>query len=468
MRNIYQDEASTRGSLEFSGQFSGLSYADGLLGYVRQGTLNNVYFVDQRLWMTSGFVQDDWKVTPKLTLNLGLRYDFATQAVEGKNHQANFDRSGAGSLFYAKDGSLEDRALAKVNAKNFAPRFGFAYSPDQKTVVRGGYGIYNLLFQRAGSENQVALNPPYLRQTTLTATATQPAFLLQNGFPPNFLDPANVDRSLTHIRAIDPNSATPYVQQWSVGLQRTLPAHLVFTMDYVGTKSTHFDLIHDLNQYVNGVKPYSNFAYLEYQQSLGNGSYNGLEASVQRRFTNGLSLDVAYTYSESIQTTYLQTFERALSGFDVPQRVVASYLYELPFGKGKPFVSTGTGGSTSWRMADGRRLYVLKRITVYRLIGFQFLECTRCLRRRDSTAECRRDAAYCGQYQLLVLRFGQQDLPGSRPGIRWCICSSATWTIWQCRGEYSARAWRQCFRFIIDARLHDQRIDKPSVPLGVV
>jgi outer membrane receptor protein involved in Fe transport len=353
MRNIYQDEASTRGSLEFSGQFSGLSYADGLLGYVRQGTLNNVYFVDQRLWMASGFVQDDWKVTPKLTLNLGLRYDFATQAVEGKNHQANFDRSGAGSLFYAKDGSLEDRALAKVNAKNFAPRFGFAYSPDQKTVVRGGYGIYNLLFQRAGSENQVALNPPYLRQTTLTATATQPAFLLQNGFPPNFLDPANVDRSLTHIRAIDPNSATPYVQQWSVGLQRTLPAHLVFTMDYVGTKSTHLDLIHDLNQYVNGVKPYSNFAYLEYQQSLGNGSYNGLEASVQRRFTNGLSLDVAYTYSESIQTTYLQTFERALSGFDVPQRVVASYLYELPFGKGKPFVSAGLAAALlgGWRTA---------------------------------------------------------------------------------------------------------------------
>jgi TonB dependent receptor len=253
MRNLYQDQASTRGSLTFNGQFTNQSYADALLGSVYQGTLNNVFFVDQRLWMASGFVQDDWKITPKLALNLGLRYDFATPAYEGKNQQANFIAANGGSLIYAKDGSLEDRTLVKVNTKNFAPRFGLAYALNDKTVLRGGYGIYYLLFQRAGSENQLALNPPYLRQTTLLSTSTQPAFLLRNGFPPNLLDPANINLAQSRIRTVDPNSPTPYVQQWSFGFQRQLPGQIVFTTDYVGTKSTHLDLIYNLNQYVNGV-----------------------------------------------------------------------------------------------------------------------------------------------------------------------------------------------------------------------
>lgn len=355
MRNIYQDEASTRGTLEFSGQYTGgtNSYADALLGYVRAGTLNNVYFVDQRLWMTAGFLQDDWKVTRNLTLNLGLRYEFAAPAVEGKNQQANFNPAGNGSLVYATNGSLGDRALVQVNTHNFAPRFGFAYSAGDKTVLRGGYGIYYMNLWRDGSENQLALNPPYLRQTTLTGTATSPAFLLQNGFPVNLLDPNNINYQLTHIRAIAMNAPIPYVQQWSFGIQRSLPAKLVGTVDYVGTKSTHLDIIHDLNQYVNAVKPYPNFGYLEFAQSTANGSYNGLEASVQRRFQNGLSLDVAYTWSKSIQTTYAQTFTRAVSGFDVPQRVVASFLYEFPFGKSKPFLTQGIGAAllAGWRTA---------------------------------------------------------------------------------------------------------------------
>lgn len=351
MRNIYQDEASTRGTLEFSGQYSGLPYSDALLGYVRQGTLNNVYFVDQRIWMASGFIQDDWKISPKLTVNLGLRYEFATPAYSGKDQLANFNPAGAGALIHATGGSLPDRALVQVNDRNFAPRVGLAYSLNDKTVLRGGYGIYYMNLFRDGSENQLSLNPPYLRQTTLTGGASTPAFLLQQGFPAGLLDPDKVNLALTHIRAIDPKSPTPYVQQWSLGLQRTLPAQTVLTVDYVGTRSTHLDIIRDLNQYVNGQLPYPNFAYLEYQQAVGSAGYNGLEASLLRRFQNGLSLNVAYTYSRSIQTLYQQTFLRAPSGFDIPQRVVASYVFELPFGRNKPFVATGFGAKVlgGWR-----------------------------------------------------------------------------------------------------------------------
>jgi outer membrane receptor protein involved in Fe transport len=141
---------------------TGLSYADGLLGLTQSTQLTNVFFVDQRLWMLAGFAQDDWKLTRKLTLNLGLRYDFGSPALEGQNRMANFDASGSGSLMYAKSGSLQSRALVQPNEKNFGPRVGFAYSFDPKTVIRGGYGMYYVLFERYGSEDQLALNPPFL------------------------------------------------------------------------------------------------------------------------------------------------------------------------------------------------------------------------------------------------------------------------------------------------------------------
>ncbi len=363
MRNIYQDEDYMNGGLAFAGIFSaesgnpgnGASYADGLLGLVYQGGLSNVYFVDQRLWMVSGFVQDDWKVTRKLTFNLGLRYDFATPPYSAKNQLANFNPAGSGSLIFASSGSLADRSLVQVNNHDFAPRFGFAYSPNDKTVIRGGYGIYYLLFKRAGSEDQLALNPPNLLETAIYPDLSkfQPAFILQQGFPANTLSTTDLNYSLLHIHAMQQASPTPYSQEWSLGFQRQLPGRLVLTTDYVGTKSTHLDVIQDLNQYIPGTTtlPYPNFGYLEYSRANGIGNYNGLEVSAQRRYTNGLSLEAAYTWSKNTGTTYEQTFTNALSSFDVPQRFVLSYLYELPFGRGKQFVKSGVGSAVlgGWR-----------------------------------------------------------------------------------------------------------------------
>ncbi len=175
MRNIFQDEPGTRGSLTFDKTFTGFTYADALLGYVKSAQLTNVFFVDQRLRMFSGFVQDDFKVTSRFTLNLGLRYDFATPALEGQNRMANFDPSGSGSLVHATSDSLEDRALVKPAYRNFAPRVGLAYGLDDKTVIRAGYGIFYLLFERYGSENQLALNPPSL--IFLPPSSTQPVLI---------------------------------------------------------------------------------------------------------------------------------------------------------------------------------------------------------------------------------------------------------------------------------------------------
>lgn len=382
MRNIYQDEPGTRGSLTFDKIFTcqrdatthqctgntGLSYADFLLGEVKGSQLTNVHFVDQRLWMLSGFVQDDYKLRRNLTLNLGLRYDFATPALEGKNQLSNFDptaNGGAGGLISATDGSLEDRALVQVNKRNFAPRIGVSYAFNPKTVIRGGYGIYYMLFERFGSEDQLALNAPFLVNSVRSAasTAAAPLFLLKDGFPANSLDP-NQPGLLgnVRIRAVNPQTPTPYVQQWSLGFQRDLPWNFLWNVDYVGTRSLHLDVLSDANQplfdgtgKVGATRPFPTLGYVEYQSPIGLGKYNGIETGLERRFKKGFSFRLAYTYSRSIDNTpqELETNSGSSpnglnygnwfgpSDFDTPHRLVANYVYELPFGRNRHFLHEG-------------------------------------------------------------------------------------------------------------------------------
>jgi hypothetical protein len=319
--------------------------------------------------MLSGFVQDDWKIQPKLTLNLGLRYDFATPALEGRNQMANFDpaaNGGAGGLVFARSGSLKNRALVEPNHTNFGPRLGIAYSPNEKTVLRAGYGYYYSLFERFGSEDQLALNPPFLinKAPAVASNSTTPALIAQNGFPADFLDPKTINFSQLqafHLRTINPHAPAPNVQQWSFGLQRELPMNFSAEVNYVGTKSTHLDVIRDLNQpsiasaQAPSKVPYPNFGYIEYTNSIGFGNYNGLEATLSRRFSNGFSMRAAYTYSRSLDNTPQELESNSggppdgrnysawygLSDFDIPHRVSASYVYQLPFGRQKAYLNHG-------------------------------------------------------------------------------------------------------------------------------
>ncbi len=388
MRNIFQDEPGIRGDLKFTGVFSGLGtatvsgttaardYADGLFGATQYTQLTNVFFVDQRLWMASGFFEDDWKVTPKLTLNLGLRYDFATPALDAKNRIANFDPSGSttsgpGALVFAKSGSIGDRALVDPATKNFGPRIGVSYALDDKTVVRGGYGVYYTVFERFGSENQLSLNPPFLINKT-QASNTKSVITPSVGFPSNYLDPSTIDLSKLqafHIRALNPVSKAPTVQQWSFGLQREVAKTWLGEVDYVGTHSTNLDVIYDYNQPTisrgvsTQIAPYAGFGQIEYTAPIGYGNYHGLQASLVRRMTNGLSVRAAYTYSHSLDNTPEELESNSgsppdgrnfgawygNSDFDVRHRISISYVYELPFGHGKSML---TSGLASWILGN--------------------------------------------------------------------------------------------------------------------
>ena len=374
MRNIFQDESAVRGFLDFESTFTNFAYADGLLGLAHEAELTNNDFVDQRLWIAAGFVQDDWKALPRLTLNLGLRYEFATPPVEGANRMANFDPAGNGSLVFAHSGSLASRALVSPNTKDFGPRVGFAYSADPQTVIRGGYGIYYTSFERFGSEDELALNPPFLINKEIVSTATAPALIAGQGFPVNFLNPSTLDfinLQGFHIRAVSQHSPSPTVQQWSVGIQRRFGNNWTAQLDYVGTKSTHLDLIYDYNQpliagnHTTGILPYPNFGYIEYTTPIGYGNYNGLQGSLSRRMQNGLSLRASFTYSRSLDNTPEELEDGSggapngrdsgawygPSDFDVPHRISSSYVYELPFGRGKTMLNKGAG---SWILGNFR------------------------------------------------------------------------------------------------------------------
>jgi Carboxypeptidase regulatory-like domain/TonB dependent receptor-like, beta-barrel/TonB-dependent Receptor Plug Domain len=375
MKNQFMDVPATRGSLTFRNKFTGNSLADYLLGYVSDFQLSNVYAVDQRHSVAMFFVQDDWKVNSKLSLNLGLRYDFITPALEASNRQTNFNPAGTGSLVFAKDGSLEERGLVKPDRNNFAPRLGFVYKIDDRTLVRGGYGIFYNLFDRVGSEDQLSLNVPGLINNTVTSSSTAPLFLLQNGFPAGFLNPPSLDPAAgdlrrIRLRAVAHDAPKTRLQQASIGFQRELIRNVVISADGVWTKGSNLATLVNLNQplpnaagsIVGQPVPYPNFGtFIEWRADNGKSEYKGIDLGLERRFANGFGFGVAYTLgdskdnsSEQLTTQGSNAFPQDArnftnwygpSDYDVRHRLAVNYVVELPFGKGKKFAESGVGAT---------------------------------------------------------------------------------------------------------------------------
>ncbi|MBB5318477.1 outer membrane beta-barrel protein [Tunturibacter empetritectus] len=208
----------------------------------------------------------------------------------------------------------------------------------------------------------------------VTAAAGVPALVARDGFSSNFLNPNMIDYSNLqgfHIRAVNPHAPSPTVQQWSFGLQREFGNRWTMQLDYVGTKSTHLDLIYDYNQRFvvanksTGITPYPNFGYIEYTTPAGFGNYNGLQGSVSRRTSQGLTLRAGLTYSRSLDDTpeELETSSGGApngrnlgawcgpSDFNIPLRISGNFIYELPFGHGKTMLHRGP---LAWLLGDFR------------------------------------------------------------------------------------------------------------------
>jgi outer membrane receptor protein involved in Fe transport len=361
MKNEYVDVPSTRGNLGFTGQFTGNAVADFLLGYARSAELSNVHVTNQRRYAYAFFIQDDWRVSPRLTLNLGLRYDFMSPSYDHNNHMANFDPV-AGALVFAGDGSLEDRTLIRPDRNNLGPRVGMVYQLNDRTLLRAGYGRFFNPLDRIGSEDQLSLNPPNLRNINQTATSTTtPVLVMRNGFPANYLDPSNIVLSRLLIRAANPNGENATSDQFSLGAERQVGRDFSVSADFIGNFGNHIAVLRNLNQPLNGngVRPFPNFSHIQWRDPVGTSRYYGVDVAAEKRFGEGLSYRVSYTLSDARDqapehlaassgrpqdTNNIEAWEGP-SDFDVRHRFVGNFIVQLPFGADKPFANSGVASA---------------------------------------------------------------------------------------------------------------------------
>ncbi len=346
-RILFYAGSNVRETLNFNDSATGSPFADFLLGLPVKTTRDPVdSFRYHSLNSYNWFIQDDWAVSSRLTLNLGLRYEYNTPDVEKQNRLAQLNILTYKYEIAGQNGA--SRSLYASDKNNFGPRIGFAFRPDQtgKAVLRGGYGIFYDLAVVGNDLFFVRTGPPFQRAETFVSSVTTP-LTLTNPFPGG-------STAVFDAPSIDPNFRDAYIQHWNVGYQRQLPHNTAIEVSYTGNKGTRLVKTVDINQAfpVPGFsppdlqkrRPLPEYGAIPVLQSSGNSIYHGLLGRVQRRFSAGLSLLASYTYGHAIddstggnvaQDARNLKADRGSSDFDARQRLVFSYIYELPFGKGK-------------------------------------------------------------------------------------------------------------------------------------
>jgi outer membrane receptor protein involved in Fe transport len=318
--------------------------------------------VGTRNWENAAFAQDDWRATPRLTLNLGLRYEFFTNPTEVFGRQANFDLD-TGRLLLA---SGSDDALVDQDKNDFSPRVGFAYdlTGSGRSVLRGGYGLFYFL-DRGGIDNQLAQNPPFSGFSQ---------FDFSNGFrialsgrcPNNTLDSrlctlplpsgdvSNIDVNNPQnvsVLAILPDNKTANVHQFNVQFQHQLTSDTAISAGYVGTRGRNLSIYYNINgQFVNqpfANRPFPQLGNVNVRDDEGRSQYDSLQLQLERRFSKGFQYLVAYTFSKTkdnslgafdspgIQSIANFDTDFGRSSIDFPHVFSFSSVLDLPFGRGR-------------------------------------------------------------------------------------------------------------------------------------
>lgn len=389
VRSWFDISAAARGSYTFNGAFTqnpqktagtGLGMADFLLGIPSNAEVSNELSGDLRYSYWGAFVQDDWKLNPKLTLNLGVRYELWTQPVERHNQQANYlpaleqlvypdgvSTSGVPASFVGiRPASLGNRTLMKQDNNNVAPRIGLAYQLTPNTVLRAGGGIFYADSPFSGASSRLVANPPFFRDLTFPTDNITPQLQLDTGFPAGVLG-QNIDLSKASLSSWAADLKQAYVGHWSFGLQQQI-GNNVIEANYVGTAGSGLPIAYNLNAPFAGPgsvasrRPVSTLSDITFTSAMDSSSYNALELRFERRYASGLGLLSAYTFSRSLDYGGEQLIgdlslrdarnvkaERGLSAGDTRHRWVTSGLYDLPVGKNKrvniqnPFLSAIAG-----------------------------------------------------------------------------------------------------------------------------
>jgi hypothetical protein len=350
-QNAFRDVES-RGRLQFSPffQLTGNALGDLLLGFP---LLTSVARVDNpqqiRTESYNFFVNDSYRVRPRLTLNAGLRYEYNSPPVDAQNRATVFDVATRNLVPVGSNGV--PRSGFDPDRNNFAPRAGFAWSlgDEGKTVLRGGYGIYYDQSPLAPAE-ALYFNSPFFDNNIFFSLPGLP-LTLADPFPSFFPFPLP-DSAL----AIQRDLRTGYMQHWNFNVERQLGDKTVLEVAYVGSKGTKLLTARDINQPQPSAlpaglpfvpRPDPRFDDIDLLESRGNSNYNALQMRFQQRLTRGFSALASYTWSRSIddasnffssagdpnfpQNSYNVAAERGRSNFDVSHRLSVSYAYALPF-----------------------------------------------------------------------------------------------------------------------------------------
>ena len=347
------------GQMVFSGVYTGYGLADFLFGHPISSDIDITKFFSLHRYVTGLYAQDTWRITPKLTLNYGLRDDMVTPWTERHNQLAGFVPTGGGTLVPVGTAPYMGNSVTVGRYTNFGPRAGIAYNVTPKTVIRAGFGIF-YAFAMQTSNDSPAKNPPFSGslQAANNAADFDAAAPISAGFPaarPSLFPIAGLGWIYYPY-----DFKTNGNNEWNFNVQRELGTNNILTVAYVGMKGTHIFVTDNINEAIPGPgavasrRPYPNLGDGTAVGPWGNSEYHSLQTTFERRFSAGLSILAAWTWShsiddtsgtgsETVQTPYNLALNRGNSTFDVRHNVVLSWTYELPFGKGKMFLHNSRG-----------------------------------------------------------------------------------------------------------------------------
>lgn len=356
------------GNFTFTGSATGVPFADFVLGLADTSVRSPLLGPGSEYlgrWSTNSFVQDDWKVTNNLTINMGLRYELNGSMTEKYGKLSSFDPTlggGRGGIRTVGSGerfnpavqryqelypgltiSRPDQPFYKPDRNNLAPRLGFAYRIGGGTTsaVRGGYGLFynidQLCFCSYYTQAPFTLSQQFTRANGIT---------LENPWPAT----GGVGGTIS-VAGVDPDYRSGYYQQWNLGIQHELPGAVVLDVSYIGKKGTKLDRTRDINQPLDRstrVRPYPLFSTVNWLETSGNSNYHGLQLRVERRSSTGPTILTSYAFGKMLddlgpaplnstlppQDSYNLRRERGRGQEDMRHRLTASYIYPLPLGKG--------------------------------------------------------------------------------------------------------------------------------------
>ncbi len=374
---FYAGNNGLLGNFQYDGTYTGNGYADFLLDLLHsKGRGSQTGKWGHRQWRDGIFFQDDYKVRPNFTLNLGLRWEYTQPVYEVANRQANVNLQTGQEEFAGKDGN--SRALYHPYYKQFMPRLGFAWTPgllSDRMVVRGGYGITSYM-EGTGANLRLPLNPPFFFESAVTYGLNSPGSIV-NGFT----DVLPNNRLSGQVRAWNPDLRPALIQQWNLSLQYEFSGSFSLNTAYVGQKGTHLVDPREYNQALPGVGPVADWAPFNARRPLygvaplitnisGTDSsaimnYDSLQVSARKRYAEGFDFLASYTFSKTLsdnlgyygsggvdsmgaywQNAYNRHGDYGRAFFDATHNFSLSGSYELPYGRGKRF------GSGSSRAAD--------------------------------------------------------------------------------------------------------------------